>query len=477
MVIASPRSTLVLVCGDPAMSEPPKIRAAQYLRMSTEHQRYSLKNQAEAIDGYAELHGYEVVRTYFDPGKSGLTLKQRKGLQALLADALSPDRDFSAVLVLDVSRWGRFQDADQAAHYEFLCREAGLALVYCAEPFPNDGTAMSALMKHIKRIMAAEFSRELSEKVRFAHRRLAGLGHHQGGPLPYGFRRLAVDGRGRVRGVLQPFHWKSVATDHVVLAPGSPEEQDVVRWIFRQYVRQGETTKSLSKKLNQRGVPTNDNRPWSRNKVTRVLRNELAIGVYVFGKTSTHLRGRKRPTPADTWLRVRVSDAIVSQHLFRKAEQKRRSRRHGLMDDDMLLHGLERLLSEKGRVSRTLIDRCPYLPTSQTILNHFGSISSAYERIGYTPERRWRNFREDDQKMLEGIRTLYDAHGYITMRLINAEPTLPNSSCYLKHFGSMLHAYELAGVPHHRSEIQRRAYQRSVDRCAARSPNPETSGG
>jgi DNA invertase Pin-like site-specific DNA recombinase len=38
------------------------IPAAQYLRMSTEHQQYSLTNQAAAIAAYAKEHGFSVVR-------------------------------------------------------------------------------------------------------------------------------------------------------------------------------------------------------------------------------------------------------------------------------------------------------------------------------------------------------------------------------------------------------------------------------
>ena len=58
---------------------------------------------------------------------------------------------FGSILVLDVSRWGRFQDPDQAAHYEFLCREAGVQVRYCSEAFENDGTAVTALVKQMKR--------------------------------------------------------------------------------------------------------------------------------------------------------------------------------------------------------------------------------------------------------------------------------------------------------------------------------------
>ena len=39
-----------------------KIRAAQYVRMSTEHQQYSTENQADAIREYAAKRDIEIVR-------------------------------------------------------------------------------------------------------------------------------------------------------------------------------------------------------------------------------------------------------------------------------------------------------------------------------------------------------------------------------------------------------------------------------
>ena len=60
------------------------IRAAQYIRMSTENQQYSTENQADAIREYAETRGYEIVRTYADHGKSGLRVEGREALRELL---------------------------------------------------------------------------------------------------------------------------------------------------------------------------------------------------------------------------------------------------------------------------------------------------------------------------------------------------------------------------------------------------------
>ena len=76
--------------------------------MSTDHQRYSLANQKAAIAAYATAEGFEIVRSYADAGKSGVTTKRRSGLSELLADVVSGNAEFKTILVLDVSRWGRY---------------------------------------------------------------------------------------------------------------------------------------------------------------------------------------------------------------------------------------------------------------------------------------------------------------------------------------------------------------------------------
>ncbi len=53
------------------------IPAAQYIRMSTEHQQYSLENQSAAIKRYAEEHDLVLVQKYEDVAKSGLLLRNR----------------------------------------------------------------------------------------------------------------------------------------------------------------------------------------------------------------------------------------------------------------------------------------------------------------------------------------------------------------------------------------------------------------
>ena len=111
--------------------------AAEYLRMSTEHQQYSIDNQKAAIREYAKRNNFTIVRSFVDEGKSGLVLKHRNGLQQLLRHIVGYSGAFRAVLVYDVSRWGRFQDMDEAACYvdtkehRFDSQVTGLIATFC----------------------------------------------------------------------------------------------------------------------------------------------------------------------------------------------------------------------------------------------------------------------------------------------------------------------------------------------------------
>jgi DNA invertase Pin-like site-specific DNA recombinase len=93
--------------------------------MSTEHQQYCTDNQRQKIREYAAHCNIEIVRTYADDGKSGLRIDGRLALQYLNRDVESGVASFKIILVQDVSRWGRFQDADKRAYYEYICRSAG----------------------------------------------------------------------------------------------------------------------------------------------------------------------------------------------------------------------------------------------------------------------------------------------------------------------------------------------------------------
>lgn len=231
-------NSLVIREGTSLAKRSRALRAAQYVRMSTDYQRYSIQNQAAAIAAFAQQQNLAIVCTYIDEGRSGLRFKGRIGLIELIDDVRSGRADFGHILVYDVSRWGRFQDVDESAHYEFVCKQNGVKIAYCAEQFDNDGSLLSSIVKNIKRVMAAEYSRELSVKVHTGQCRVASLGYRVGSPLTFGLRRELVDESQRSKGELNKGDRKSLQTDRVRLRFGSKDEAAIIRWIFHQFEKE-----------------------------------------------------------------------------------------------------------------------------------------------------------------------------------------------------------------------------------------------
>lgn len=178
-------------------------RAVAYVRMSTEHQQYSTSNQLDVIKEYAKRHELEIVKVYSDDGKSGLNIEGRESLGEMIEEIKDGRANYSHILVYDISRWGRFQDPDQSAFLEYICRSAGVSVHYCAEQFSNDGSPVSTIIKGVKRAMAGEYSRELSTKVFLGACRLIKLGFKQGGTAGYGLRRMLIDSTGQKKGLLK----------------------------------------------------------------------------------------------------------------------------------------------------------------------------------------------------------------------------------------------------------------------------------
>jgi DNA invertase Pin-like site-specific DNA recombinase len=362
-------------------------RAAEYVRMSTEHQQYSTENQRNVIRQYAERRGMVIVRTYTDAGKSGLRIGNRQALKQLIRDVETNQADFGVILVYDVSRWGRFQDADESAYYEYTCRRAKIEVHYCAEQFENDGSPISAIVKGVKRAMAGEYSRELSAKTFIGQCRLIESGFRQGGASGYGLRRMLCDAMGRPKGILNRGEKKSIQTDRVVLVPGPTEEIEVVRWIYHTFVEQKTSKPKLARMLNQRGILTELGRPWTPNKVHQVLTNEKYIGNNLFNRVSFKLRKKHIANAPDKWIRNNGAfEAVVPIDLFQRARAIIREYRHGFTDDE-LLQQLRGLLDRKGHLSGVLIDETEGMARSRAYFRHFGSLRRAYALIGHSPKR------------------------------------------------------------------------------------------
>lgn len=396
------------------------IPAAQYVRMSTEHQQYSTSNQEDAIREYAERRGYVIVRTFADEGKSGLRVAGRESLQRLIQEVQDGQPNFSAILVYDISRWGRFQDADESAYYEYLCKRAGIEVHYCAEQFENDGGPTSTIIKSVKRAMAGEYSRELSSKVFKGQCRLIELGYRQGGPPGYGLRRMLINQQGEHKAMLCRGEYKSLQTDRVVLVPGPEDEIKVVRWIYDQFTEGGKSEADIASALNLMGVLTDFGRPWNRATVQQVLTNEKYIGNNVYNRTSFKLKKKHVCNTPEMWVRADgVYPAIISPEQFFTARGIVVERRRRISSDEMLQR-LRDLVRREPLLSAHLIDSQEGLPSSACYRHRFGSLLQAYKSIGYDPGRDY-SYIDINRRLRKLCPTLI---GNLTTRLTEVGATV-----------------------------------------------------
>jgi DNA invertase Pin-like site-specific DNA recombinase len=387
------------------MDNPP-VPAARYLRMSTERQQYSLSNQAAAIDSYADNHGFAIVKSYSDEARTGVTFVNRNGLQTLIRDVIQRRADYKAVLVYDVSRWGRFQDTDEAAHYEILCKSAGIPIHNCAEPFSNDCGLPSLIMKSLKRVMAGEYSRELGVKVYTAQKRLAALGFRQGAQPGYGLRRLLVSADRIPKQLLLHGERKGLASDRVVQVPGPPEEVHCIQKIYRLFLKEGMTFIGIAKELNREGFKYIKGSDWNMRAVKEVLTNPKYAGFNVYGRFSTKLYTPRLEVPRSEWaVAPGAFEPVISPTTFAEVQRRLASFTRN-QTDDQLLQALRATLAREGKLSMTILENTPGLPSPSAYRDRFGSVSRAFQLAGFAAYNGYTRLgRLEELRKLRDMRT------------------------------------------------------------------------
>ena len=412
-----------------------KVRVAQYLRMSTDHQQYSLHNQSEYIKNYAEKHNMEIAYTYDDAGKSGVSIVGRHSLQQLLSDVEQKKINIQAVLFYDVSRFGRFQNSDEAAYYSFLFEKNGVDLIYCSEPIPTkDFPLESSVILNIKRSSAAYHSRNLSEKVFIGQVNLIKRGYHQGGMAGYGLRRLLVDENGIGKEVLGFRKRKSIQTDRVILIPGPKNEIQIVNRIYDLFIDDNVPEFIIAERLNEQNIPAENGTLWTRGKIHQILTNEKYIGNNIYNKISSKLKSKPIKNPKHEWVRCdKAYKPIISKKKFNKAQEIIQLRSVHLTNEE-LLEKLKQKLKTNGKLSGFIIDEDDTGPSSSVYRTRFGGLLRAYTLIGYKPEHDYSYIQIN-----EALRTFYsdviddfkdniiqnncyiDEHKYAPMLYINEE--------------------------------------------------------
>jgi DNA invertase Pin-like site-specific DNA recombinase len=109
----------------------PSTPAAMYVCLSSGCRKVSIKRQTTIIEAYAQKHNFQIIEIYSDDKKGACGIPSREVLRSLIHEFRSRKANFQAILVYDARQWGLFQDADESAVYEYVCKRAGIQVHYC----------------------------------------------------------------------------------------------------------------------------------------------------------------------------------------------------------------------------------------------------------------------------------------------------------------------------------------------------------
>ncbi len=182
--------------------------------------------------------------------------------------------DFDYVLCLDVSRWGRFQDIDLSAQFSAICKKHKKQVIYTTIGKPKEDDPLYPVYVQFERFRAAQYSRELSDKVWRGCVKIAEQGYWAAVHHPMAFNVCSWMRNAKPLNVLQPGQRKGIQNQRVTLVEGRPEEVATIRRIFEAFVIKGNSEYKIAEDLNRDGIPSPSGRRWGAGSVLARLRNE-----------------------------------------------------------------------------------------------------------------------------------------------------------------------------------------------------------
>jgi DNA invertase Pin-like site-specific DNA recombinase len=367
-------------------TKPIRAKAVAYYRHSAQdRQENSIPIQRDRVSKFAREHGIEIIREFADYGKSGLSTEGREDFKKIMEMIVDTSKEFEYVLVLDMSRWGRYQDIDLSAHYRALCKQYGRKVIYTDMGMRDEKDPGYHFILLAEAMRAAKYSAELSEKVFYGCKKIAEQGFRAGGMPPYGTYRLLLDEQRRPVQILKPGQRKSIQNQRVTLTPGDEKEQEVIRRIFKEFTSDKKDYQRIADGLNKENIPSPGGKKWRCETISNILINEIYIGTMVYNKTASRLQSRTIKNPKDLW--VRTNDAftpIVDKEVFQEAEQlilqekEEYERRHSKED---MITKLKDLYQHNGFISAKQISSNKEMLNPQYYTTKFMSLDMAFQNM------------------------------------------------------------------------------------------------
>ncbi len=293
------------------------MKAVVYTRFSTDKQRdESIAAQLRAIELYAQKNNIEIIHKYVDEAKTA-TSDDRENFLKMIKEL--PSLKPNLVLVHKLDRFAR--NRYDAAIYRKELQKHGVRLVAVDQPIEDspEGIILESLLEG----MAEYYSKNLSKEVMKGMKENAYKAKYNGGWVPLGY---------------------DIDKDKNYII--NKEESETIRLIFSMKLN-GNSYADIATELNNLGKRTKQGKPFAKNSIHEILRNEKYCGTYTYNKTPKKVNGkRNNRIKKDESEIIRIEGAIpaiISKQEWMEVQQIMDLRKNGprkRSDIDFMLAGL-----------------------------------------------------------------------------------------------------------------------------------------
>lgn len=270
------------------------MKAVAYARFSSDKQRgESIDAQIRAMQAWADKNGVEIVKFYIDEAESA-TDDARDEFQKMITEL----KDIKPNYVL-THKFDRFaRNRYDSAIYKREIQKVGAR--YIAVDQPIDDSPEGVILESLLEGMAEYYSKNLAREVMKGMKENAYKAQFNGGWVPLGYD---ID-----------------QDKHYVI---NEYEAETVRLIFQMKLA-GKSYGAIAAELNALGRKTKRGRPFGKNSIYEILRNEKYCGTYVFNETPKKILGKRNnriKNPPEKIIRIEDAiPAIVSKSDWLKVQ-------------------------------------------------------------------------------------------------------------------------------------------------------------
>lgn len=292
-------------------------KIAMYLRLSNEDgdkaESESISSQRFIVSDYIKMNlkNGEIIGEFVDDGYTGTNFKRPKFQEMM---NLVDKGEINCIIVKDLSRFGRdYIGVGEYLEKYFPLNDIRFISVNDGYDTANTNSNDDFIMP-IKNIFNAQYSKDISKKVKSAFRSLQGEGKFVGAFATYGY-------------VKDPQDRHKIIIDE----PAAK----VVREIFSMY-NSGIGKQTIARKLNERNIPcpseykrisglkyTNSakmktTKYWTYSTIRKTLSNEMYIGNMVQNKSIRKtVRGKAKKNDESNWIITQgTHEPIISKEVW-----------------------------------------------------------------------------------------------------------------------------------------------------------------